>query len=87
VDLALLSEGGAVAAEARWEDAVEHVDAAFYGFGDVFGGADAHDVAGFVFWEVGDYGIDNLPGEFTGFAYGQAADGDAWCVEFSHEFC
>ncbi len=47
VETAFVGEKSAVAGEASGVDAVEHVDAAIDGFEEVFGGADAHEVARF----------------------------------------
>ena len=76
-----VGEGQGVAAVSRGEDAIEHVDAAFDGFEDVFGVADAHEVAGF---EVGDEGSDSFDGvdhALVAFADGEPAEGVAGEVE------
>jgi len=74
---ACIREEGAVAAEPGGEDAIEHVDAAGDAFDEVFGAADAHEVARPVDGELGAGDFDGLPHAGFGFADGEAADGEA----------
>ncbi|HJX76483.1 MAG TPA: hypothetical protein VJ247_08995, partial [Gaiella sp.] len=57
VQAAVASERGTVSSHARRCDAVEEIDAAADAFDEVFGEADAHEVARPVAWELG---IDDL---------------------------
>src|SRR5882762_671026 len=75
-------EGVGVAAIARGEDAVEHIDTGRDGGGDVAGEADAHEIAGFIFWEEGCGVLKNLHHGVKALADGQAADGVAGEIQF-----
>lgn len=70
VEPAVVGEEGAVTAEPGGEDAIEHVDAAGDAFDEVFGAADAHEVAGPVDGELCEGGFGGGPHEFFGFSDG-----------------
>src|SRR6266566_6729013 len=74
-------EGVGIAAVARGEDAVEHIDSSGDGGDDVAGIADAHEVAGFIFREQWGGVLEDLQHGVEGFADGQAADGVAGEIE------
>ncbi len=77
----VVGEGQAIAAVAGGEDAVEHVDAAFDGFEDVFGVADAHEVARLGIGEQGGCVRDGVDHAFMAFADRKSAEGVAGEVE------
>ena len=81
VDGAIGGEGLPVASTTGGVDTVEHVDALANHFEELSGGAEAHGVAGFIFWEEGFGVLNGSEHFFFGFADGDAANGVAVEIE------
>ena len=77
-EIAEAGEEPAVAGVAGGHDAVEHVHAVRHAVHQIFGRADAHQVMRFVFGQHGGERAKHAVHFGLGFAYGKAANGDAF---------
>ena len=87
VQLAAVCEYVCVAAVACGQYAVEEVDASVHRFEKVFGRADAHQVAGFILWQIGYDILKDLVHLRMSFAHRKPADCITRQVELADYLC